>query len=179
MEQRTPARPEFSRPVDTTRLSHDESLHEITASPAERAALAERFGLASLDSLDARVRLRRVAGGFIRLTAEFSAAVVQSCIISLEPVPSRVNETFTLLYGAVEEEGDVALDGEADIVEPLQDGTIDLGEAVAQQLSLALDPYPRAPGAAEAQEAAEPEQNLSDSPFAELARRFKGGRSGG
>lgn len=179
MEQRTPGRPEFSRPVDTARLSRDESVHDIAAMPAERAALAQRFDLVSLDSLEARVRLRRAAGGFIRLTAEFSAEVVQSCIVTLEPVPSRVDEIFTLLYGTVEEEGDVALDGEADIVEPLEDGTIDLGEAVAQQLSLALDPYPRAPGAVDAPSPVGPEQNLSESPFAALIRRLDKGRLGG
>jgi hypothetical protein len=36
---------------------------------------------------------------------------------------------------------------EEDPAEELTDGRIDLGEVVAQQLAVALDPYPRAPGA--------------------------------
>jgi hypothetical protein len=61
----------------------------------------------------------------------------------------------------------------------LIDGEIDLGEAVAQQLAVALDPYPRAPGAAwpqadtgDADIAAEPVRR----PFAALDALKKRGK---
>jgi uncharacterized metal-binding protein YceD (DUF177 family) len=159
---------EFSRPVDTARLKGEEQqVYDIAATSAERAGLARRFGLEALDRLEARVRLSRVAGGYVRLAAELSADVVQTCVATLEPVASRVEDAFALLYGAVEEEGEVVLDNEAETVEPLDGGTIDIGEAVAQQLSLALDPYPRSPEAAGA--AGEPAAVPQDSPFAVLA----------
>lgn len=159
---------EFSRPVDTSRLPHDESVHDIAATPAERAALATRFGLLALDRLEARVRLRRLPGGMFRLAADLSGDVTQTCVVTLEPVASRISEHFTLLFGAVEDTAEIVLDSEAETVEPLEDGVIDLGETVAQQLSLALDPYPRAPGAGDvtANAANEP---LVRSPFAALA----------
>jgi len=50
-----------------------------------------------------------------------------------------------VLYGEAEAARDIVLDGESDPVEPLEGGRIDIGEAVAQQLSLSLDPFPRAP----------------------------------
>jgi hypothetical protein len=37
---------------------------------------------------------------------------------------------------------------------PIEGGSIDLGEAVAETMALALDPYPRAPGAEAALRAA-------------------------
>jgi uncharacterized metal-binding protein YceD (DUF177 family) len=132
---------EFSRPVAIGRLAEEE-VHEIEATPAERAALARRFGLLGLDRLAASVRLAPLGRG-IRLEAALEAEVTQECVVTLEPVPNHVSDRFTLVYG----EAPAAADEET-VVEPLEGETIDVGEAVAQQLSLALDPYPRAPGAA-------------------------------
>jgi uncharacterized metal-binding protein YceD (DUF177 family) len=124
----------------------------------------------ALDRLEARVRLRRLAGGYIRLAAELSAEVVQTCVVTLDPFTDRVEDAFTLLYGAIAEGSEVVLDDQDETVEPLAGETIDIGEAVAQQLSLALDPYPRSPAAASA---AEPPAAPQDSPFAVLASLAK------
>ena len=160
--------PEFSRPVDASRLRPgEEDRWEITADAAEREALARRFGLLRLDRLAATVRLRRLAGGLLRLSAELSADVVQACVVTLEPVASQVADSFSLLYGRPQNEAsEVVLSGEAELVEPLDGGAIDIGEATAQQLSLALDPYPRAPGVS----LDEARDGVGDSPFAALAK---------
>jgi uncharacterized metal-binding protein YceD (DUF177 family) len=162
---------EFPRPVDLTRLGREEAVHEIAASEAERAALARRFGLLSLDRLEARVRLCRLAGGLVRLAAELEAHVVQECVVTLEPVPSRLEERFSLVYGALDETTEVVLDEAEETVEPLEGDRLDIGEAVAQQLSLVLDPYPRAPGAS----LAETPTSEPQSPFAALGERAKKG----
>ena len=161
-----PAAPEFSRPVDVARLPQGEAVYDVAATPAERAALADRFGLLALDRLEAQVRLTRLAGGFLRLSAELSADVTQACVVTLEPVAAPVEDSFELLYGPADEGAkEVVLSGEVELVEPLADGLLDIGEAVAQQLSLALDPYPRAPGVV----AEAPQEGLA-SPFAALAK---------
>jgi uncharacterized metal-binding protein YceD (DUF177 family) len=142
--------PEFSRPVSTAKLSKTPATYEIAATEAERAALAERFGLVSLDRLEAKVILRR-AGGDIRLEADLTADLVQSCIVTLEPMPAQIAEEFVLIFrpGIDEDEADrLALENpEDEIIEPLMAESIDIGEAVAQQLSVAMDPYPRVSGA--------------------------------
>jgi uncharacterized metal-binding protein YceD (DUF177 family) len=97
--------------------------------------------------LTAHVVLRRVGGGMVRLTASLSADPVQTDVVTLDPLPAHIEDDFALLFGDADDD-DAALDPDAEPVEPLQNGRIDLGEAVAQQLSLALDPYPRAPGSA-------------------------------
>jgi uncharacterized metal-binding protein YceD (DUF177 family) len=114
----------------------------------------------------------------VRLSADLDAAVTQTCVVTLEPVAADVADRFSLLFGAVEDEIDIALDSEAETVEPLADGVIDLGEVVAQQLSLVLDPYPRAPGATGPAEE-EPPAEPATSPFAALAQWSKNGRSAG
>lgn len=139
--------PEFSRPIDVARLSAGEAVYDIEATEGERTALAARFGLVSLERLTAHVVLRRVGGGMVRLTASLSADPVQTDVVTLDPLPAHIEDDFALLFGDADDD-DAALDPDAEPVEPLQNGRIDLGEAVAQQLSLALDPYPRAPGSA-------------------------------
>ena len=144
-----PAVGEFSRFVDLERVSDSEVVHEIAATEEERAALAARFELLAIAKLEARIRLRRTRGkAELRLTGRLQAEVTQPCVVTLAPVENTVEEEFTVLYGSAPATGAVEIDPEADALwEPLPDGPLDLGELVAQELSLALDPYPRAPGA--------------------------------
>jgi uncharacterized metal-binding protein YceD (DUF177 family) len=137
---------EFARPIEVVRIGAAEAHYDIAASETERAALARRFGLLSLDRFEARVTLRRVPGGMVRMHATLSADLVQTDVVTLDPVPGHVEDDFILLFA--EEASDAgALDPEAELREPIADGRIDIAEAVAQQLSLAIDPYPRAQGA--------------------------------
>jgi uncharacterized metal-binding protein YceD (DUF177 family) len=167
--------PEFSRRIDGLRLGAAGETFEIAAKPDERIGLARRFDLLSLDRLEAKVKLAPMAGGYYRLAAAFEAELVQACTVTLEPVPSRVAESFTLTFGPADESGEIVLDGEAEPVEPLDDGMIDIGEVVAQQLSLALDPFPRAPGVTVEIETIVSDEIPRESPFAALARLKKPG----
>jgi len=164
-----PAAAEFTRPVEIARLNRGEQHFKIAANAEERAALARRFDLLGLDKLEADVRLEAVAGGLVRLEADLAADVSQACVVTLTPVKARLAESFTLLYGEGGEANEVALDGEAETIEPITGGVIDIGEAVAQQLSLALDPFPHAPGATLAPPETAPE-TAAESPFKALAK---------
>ncbi len=94
------------------------------------------------------MRLAHAAGGCVRLSARLRAEVVQSCVATLEPVSAAIEEDFSLLFAPDRDaDADLLLRPEDELIEPLGDGIIDIGEAVAQQLSLALDPYPRASSA--------------------------------
>jgi len=143
----TSVKPEFSRRVELARLRAHEAVYPITAKPSEREALARRFDLLSLDRLEAEVRLNRLAGGLVRVNGHFAADAVQACVVSLEPVVSRLDREFTALYGPGDDDDDVIVDLESELIEPFEGDAIDIGEAVAQQLALSLDPYPRAEGA--------------------------------
>ena len=167
---------EFSRLVGRDTLAEAGSLHEIEADAEERAALARRFGLTALDSLQARVAVAPAAGGaLLRLSGNFEAEVVQPCVVTLEPVRSHVTETFEQLYSLEAAAESQATEVEVapekdDPPEPVGADGIDIGELVAQQLSVALDPYPRAEGASlEEAGLAGGETALEEGPFAALA----------
>lgn len=144
---------EFSRPMDASTVSSRETVRTIEATPAERLALARRLELEALDSLAATLRLRRVRGEMVRVSGTISADVVQCCVVTLDPVANHVEDSFEELFAPphlVPEMDEVSImDFLSDeIPEPFENGRIDLGELVAQHLSLSLDPFPRAPGVA-------------------------------
>jgi uncharacterized metal-binding protein YceD (DUF177 family) len=168
--------PEFSRLVPLPRLDGGEAVYPITANAAERAALARRFDLVALHGLTAEVRLSQGAAG-TRLAASLAAEVEQLCGVTLEPFRSRIEDEFTLIYRQDAPE-DELLDALAEDYEVLADSEIDIGEAVAQQLSLSLDPFPRAPGAEIPAFAVDPpDETVAEvppaSPFAALAKLAK------
>jgi uncharacterized metal-binding protein YceD (DUF177 family) len=173
---------EFSRPVDLSRLGDATVVQDIEASEGERRALAKRFDLLALDLLRAKVNLRRVQGGTaVRLAGHLSAEVTQSCVVTLDPVANRIEEDFTVLYApqAAVEAAMVGADADMDLPEPLPEGTLDIGEAVAQQLSLALDPFPRAPGAEIDPEWRGDAEETRENPFARLATFRKNPQTSG
>ncbi|MCH9011725.1 MAG: DUF177 domain-containing protein [Proteobacteria bacterium] len=164
---------EFSRLVPVDRLGEVEITEEISAEPGERAALARRFGLLSLDRLSATLRLERAgARNLVRVDGRLAAEVTQACVVTLEPVGAHLEKGFILLYDldAAAAQDEVVVEPEAEEPpEPVGPHGIDLGEAVAQQLAIALDPYPRAPGAALPEE-----PRAADGPFAVLESLKRG-----
>lgn len=171
---------EFSRLVDCTRLGRSAETHAIEASEDERRALAKRLGLVSLERLYATAYLSRNADGLVRLKASFEAGYLQSCVVTLQPVHQELDEKFELFF----KEGADLNDSKALEVtiedelwpEPFKEGSVDIGEAVSQQLALALDPYPKAPGAlfeAAAERVIEAEQA---NPLAEIGKLLPFGR---
>ena len=143
--------PEFSRAVPVESLEDGETVIDIEADADERAALARRFGLLALDSLTAKVGLTPVDGGLVRVHGALAAKVTQACVVTLEPVTTRVETSFERLYGAddpEEADGLITDTDSEESPEPFTHGAVDVGDAVAEQLALELDPFPRATGAA-------------------------------
>jgi uncharacterized metal-binding protein YceD (DUF177 family) len=176
----SPLEPEFSRTIRVERIGREESGRQIEAKPEERQALALRLGLESLEQLRAELRLKRLSRGRIAVDGRFEARLTQLCVVSLEPVASQIEDEFSVEFREagpeVETEAVVSIDSE-DPPEPIEDGMIDLGEAVVQQLAERIDPYPRAPGADVARQDEAPVTSELKRPFAALATLRKGKKS--
>lgn len=169
------AKSEFSRLIAIDGIAPDKVRKEsIKADAKECAALAERMGLRSLANVTADMNIRRVPGGTaVRIEGTFSADVVQACVVSLQDVHGHVDGTldtyFTEDAEQAREEISFTLDDDLDAAEMVHNGMIDLGEVVAQYLSLELDPYPRAPGVSLAAQLQESGTAQKQSPFQVLA----------
>lgn len=142
--------PEFSRPEPVDAADRERAV-EIAADEAERAALARRFDLLAVERLEASLTIRREPGG-LTARGRVTADVVQACSVTGDPVPAKVDEAVELRFvpdagGAADE---IELEADALDVIHYSGRSVDLGEAAAETMALALDPYPRSPAAAEA-----------------------------
>jgi uncharacterized metal-binding protein YceD (DUF177 family) len=161
---------EFPRMFTVDPLPEGGLRFEIEATATERAALARRFELLALDRLAARGSIRRTPlPATIVVEGRLGAKLAQECVVTLEPVPAELDVPFRrLLSGQAAGSRDaVDLDPLAEEPEPLAGPRLDVGELVAEELAMALDPYPRAaPPNAGNDDAATPRAR----PFAALAR---------
>ncbi len=142
----TGPRPEFSHRVAVERIPAAGLSLRLEAGPEARAKLARRFDLVALDRLEGELRLTRDARG-VGLAGTLRAEVIQACVVSGEPVAGRIADELALRFERLADpvpDSEVELAAEALDLLPIEDGAIDLGEALAQSLALALDPYPRA-----------------------------------
>ncbi|MDR3520017.1 MAG: DUF177 domain-containing protein [Acidocella sp.] len=125
----------------------------ITATAAECAALAALFGLPGIAALEGEFVVSHERGGVLLADLKLSASVTQICVVTLEPFDTKITEATKLRFVPAAKLRDAeplvldaeTLDGPDEI--PYGGDTIDLGAVLAEQLALALDPYPRKPGA--------------------------------
>ncbi len=137
--------PEFSRRIALDTIGSAWREVAIDASPDECGALAKRFDLIALDSLHADAELAARAVG-VEARGRVVARAVQRCAVTDDPVACSIDEPFTLRFVAPDQVvGDEEVELGADDCDTVaHDGSaIDLGEAVAQTLGLALPPFPR------------------------------------
>jgi uncharacterized metal-binding protein YceD (DUF177 family) len=115
--------------------------------PTERLVeLARRLGLDAVESLSVQARLAHQAQGLV-LTGTIQARVAQLCVVSREPFRADVSAPLDIAFVPPAQVESYPLDQVGPDVEPLPTGPIDVAEIAVQTLSLALDPYPRAPNA--------------------------------
>lgn len=142
-------RNEFSRSVVVDPWPEAGITVDLRADAEERAALTRRFGLVEIRSLAGRGHIERAEDtGELRLRGRLEAEVVQTCVVSLEPVAATVREAIERRYrvgsGPAALEQEVVVDPDAIDVELLEGSSLDLGEVLAEELGLALEPYPHA-----------------------------------
>lgn len=137
---------------------------ELNPDEKDRTRIAARLGVPGISDLRAWITAHRIYGGHIvKVAGRFTASVVQSCVVTMEPLRAEINDEFEAYFINAEdavpftaagrklkrkaglEDGPIMEEWEDP--ETMEDGQIDLGELVIQYLSLALEPFPHAPGA--------------------------------
>ena len=144
----------LSRPVDVRSLPAKGYREAVEPNEAERASLVMANDLLELNSFKADVRIEPWGADGVRVAGRIAAQVTQRCVVSLEPVSSAIDEPFDAILVpegsplARADDGEVVLDGESDdLPETFVPPVVDIGGVVSEFFTLALDPYPRAPGA--------------------------------
>jgi len=168
----------------------DTGLHrKIEASAREREAVAELAGLREILSAKASFDVTPRSGGRVQVAGRVQARVGQTCVVTLDPIESEIDEKIDLTFAPeaevrrladlIEEGRDTDETGAVEVPDPpeaIVNGIIDLGRIATDALFLGIDPYPRKPGAMFEAEVTAPDPE--DHPFAALkALRDKPGGS--
>lgn len=163
---------DFSYLIDVQDLDSQGRAVAFGADDAQRRALAAALGLEALKKLEIRAQLSRRDDEAVIAKGTIDAEVVQSCVVTLEPVESVIEEAFEVCFvprSASVSGGDEEVEVDPDAVDyELFDGvSIDLARTAVEYLALAIDPYPRRDGATFEQKSTD----IADSsPFAALAK---------
>lgn len=138
---------EFSRPVDVKSFGAKGRHFKFQATEEESRALARRYSVQSVDDLNAECKIAPARKGLFKLDASFSVTIVQSCGISLDPVEDKISGKFTLVLQQSprqkREATEIDFSHDEEDIEILDSNLIDIGELIAQHLSLEINPYPR------------------------------------
>lgn len=146
----------WSVPVAVAQIPETGLERRIEANATEREAVAKLGGLLGISSLKAALVLKPVAGGTIHVAGRVQGRVGQSCVVTLEPIDSDIDEEIDLIFAPPSQIRELAesIDEDADRdeetpdpPEPIENGFIDLGKLATDALFLGIDPYPRKPGA--------------------------------
>ncbi|TPK46851.1 DUF177 domain-containing protein [Mesorhizobium sp. B2-5-4] len=129
----------------------------IEADPAQRAALAEAHGLLSVEAYRAELLVTSWKRNGVKVSGRVEADITQACIVTLDPVQAHIDEPVEALLlpedsklgrQGFESAGEILLDADGpDSPETFSGDTIDVGALAEQFFGLAIDPYPRKPGA--------------------------------
>lgn len=184
MSSETPT-PEFSLLLSMDEVPPNGKTLRFEVDESERVALATRFDLLALNRFSGTIHVKPWRRHGLVVEGQFEADLVQACVTTLEPLDAHLSESFNLHFlpldmierdAAAAAKREIVVDVESeDPPEAIEGGRLDVGEVMAEQLSVAIDPYPKKPGAAfipeEASEA-EPAR-LRPNPFASLEKLKK------
>ncbi len=157
---------EFVRTIVVVELEPGQRDHMVfDASAEECTAIAQRLKLLSMTSFSADIYVLRELSGDVSIFGDITAEIEQACVVTLEPVSDSVEDSIMQRFTAREDDEEAE---DEDPVEPITDDEIEVGEVLLQNLSLALNPYPRAPGVAF--EVVDDDAGEPSGPFAALAQ---------
>ena len=143
----------WSVPVTVAQIPEAGLHRDIEAGAAEREAMAEVAGLRKILSAHAALDVTPKSGGRVHVGGHVRARIGQTCVVTLDPIESEIDEPIDLIFAPPEQIPELAdLVDEAvesaeipDPPEPIVNGVIDLGRLATDALFLGIDPYPRRP----------------------------------
>jgi uncharacterized metal-binding protein YceD (DUF177 family) len=168
----------WPQPLGLSEVALGPVRRRLEADDAARARIAKMLGLDKLESLEADITVSAWLDG-VQIQGRWRATVGQTCGVSLEPYESELDGELQIravpagsqALMQADEDHEVELDPEADDPpDVLMGNQLDLGAYVVEDLSLAIDPFPRKPGV----DFEPPQPTAEISPFAVLAKLKSG-----
>jgi len=170
----------ISHPIDVTGIPNEGTHVRIEADEEEMAGLAKLCGLQKVLSVSALLHVKPWRKAGILVDGTVDGRVVQTCVVTLDPVEQDVSEAVLLRYtpsaakGRETSKTEIEIDPQEEDPPETFDGMhLDLGPIVCEAFALGLDPYPRRDGIEydpPAEEAVKSAVTGENSPFAALSK---------
>ena len=125
----------------------------VTASVVELNSIAAWEGVDAVVRFEGQVTLERLSATRFAYQALLSADVLQSCVVTLEPIGTQISRRFSrelhYIPARFDEKGGAVTLGyaEDDTPDEIDSLKFDLAAPLLEEFSLAVDPFPRAGGA--------------------------------
>lgn len=150
-------KPAFSYGVKVGHVSTNAFTVKAEADSRELVELAKVWKVVSVEALSADLQINRWKRDGIRVKGKVCARLTQECVVTLDPIETRIEEEFEQIFvpegsklarvvtGSAAE---MVLDPDGpDLPETFAGDTLDVGPIISEFVALAIDPYPRKPGA--------------------------------
>lgn len=171
-----------SYPVKVAHLPRSGTPVWLEADPRQLDALAAAHGLAEVRNFRFDLVLSPWKRDGVKAVGTVKADIVQECVVTLEPIESRIEEAFEavflpegskLLSPDVNDASELLIDAEGpDLPEPFAGDSIDAGAVAEEFFGLAIDPYPRKSGVSI--DAAGPQEAVDGEPRGPLFDKLRG-----
>lgn len=177
-----PERSPVSFEINVARLPKKGMPVTIEADAAQRERLAAIHGLESVDRFRADLVAAAWKGSGVRVQGTVEADIVQSCVVTLEPLPNEIREEISAVFLPEDskllrpafDSSELVLDAEGpDVPETYSGDTVDVGALAEEIFGLAIDPYPRKPGAELKGPGAASESEIPEGPLQEQLRALR------
>jgi uncharacterized metal-binding protein YceD (DUF177 family) len=141
------------------------------ATPELREVLAEALGIDACTRLVARYTVKPFEPGRFELHGNAEMDATQKCVVTLAPLERTYRVRLDVAYWPPEMLGNgpgADIESLTDDPEPIEDGRLDVGRVVYEELASTIDPYPRSDDATF--EWKEEQVPARDNPFAALEK---------
>lgn len=126
----------------------------IKTDETQRELLARRFDVDGVHAFDAKLVISRFRGGY-RVEGDVAGTVVQPCVVTGDPVVQHIEQRIDRVFLPARDEAVQAGAGaevfvnleDEDFPDYFEGNEIDLADVAMEVFALAIDLYPRAPGA--------------------------------
>ena len=137
--------PEFSQVVVLADLPRGGASFRLAANEQERERVSKRLDVVAVNRLEGAVKIRANRAEIL-LAGSLSASLTRECVASLEEMAEDIAEDFEIIF--LRGQTTPSADDDGATAPDIHEGAeFDIGDFLVQQLSLAMDPFPRKDGA--------------------------------
>lgn len=143
--------------VSVTKLPQKGMPVRLLANAKELELLAKAHDLEQVLAFEADMTVKKWRADGVKVSGTVKARIIQNCIVSLEPIENAVENEFEVILVPEDSRlarvpdltsGEIHIDFEGpDVPETFSGDRIDAGALAEEFFELAIDPYPRKPGA--------------------------------